>query len=163
MRYEPPWLVVARGFIGLKEVKGPKHNSTIVDWLNELGAWWSNDEVPWCGILPAICFKRTGYDIPTYYMRAKAWVEWGVRIHNPVLGCVVVFDRAGGGHVGLVVGIDNKGNPWVLGGNQKDTVSIALFDRQRVIAYRLPKGWDYSRSLIAPLVMAKAEFSRNEA
>ena len=53
-------------------------------------------------------------------------------LQAPTVGCVVVFEREGGGHVGLVVGADTKGRLLVLGGNQGDAVSIAPFDRSRV-------------------------------
>lgn len=42
------WVDEAFKNIGLREVKGPKHNPTIVGWLKRLGAWWKDDEAAWC-------------------------------------------------------------------------------------------------------------------
>lgn len=51
------WINTARQFIGLREVKGTKHNPTIIQMLDEMGkfsnearAWWRDDETPWCGL-----------------------------------------------------------------------------------------------------------------
>ena len=43
-----PWLKVAASHLGLKEIKGPQHNKTIIMWLEKLNAWWRDDETPWC-------------------------------------------------------------------------------------------------------------------
>lgn len=43
----------------------------------------------------------------------------------PELGCIVVFTRQGGGHVGFAVGRDKFGNLLILGGNQSDAMTIA--------------------------------------
>lgn len=138
MTIEPAWLVEARLHIGVKEIKGSVHNSVIAEWLNRLKAWWADDETPWCGVFAAHCMRTAGFAIPRYWMRAKAWLDWGCRINKPAHGCVVVFDRIGGGHVGFVVGSDRCGNLMVLGGNQGDAVSIKPFPRERVVGYRWP-------------------------
>ncbi|EDR9795743.1 TIGR02594 family protein, partial [Salmonella enterica subsp. enterica serovar Zongo] len=59
---------------------------------------------------------------------------------QPALGCVAVFTREGGGHVGFVVGQNEKGDLMVLGGNQSDAVNIRSFPRSRVSGYRWPVG-----------------------
>lgn len=60
----------------------------------------------------------------------------------PAQGCVVVFDRIGGGHVGMVVGETPTGNLLVLAGNQGDSVKISVFERNRATAYRWPVDTD---------------------
>ena len=45
---ELAWIAEARKHIGLREIKGSKHNLTILSWLKKLKAWWANDEVAWC-------------------------------------------------------------------------------------------------------------------
>jgi hypothetical protein len=52
---------------------------------------------------------------------------------------VVVFERKGGGHVGFLVGTDERGRLMVLGGNQGNSVNVAPFDRSRVLGYRWPQ------------------------
>ena len=59
---------------------------------------------------------------------------------RPPLGCVAVFGRDGGGHIGFVDSVNRDGSFNILGGNQGDTVSLRRFDRKRLIALRWPKG-----------------------
>jgi hypothetical protein len=76
---------------------------------------------------------------------------------------VLVFERAGGGHVGMYVGED-AGAYHVLGGNQGDAVSIAriakirLFTARRA-AWRSAQPSNVRRVLIA----AAGNLSKNEA
>jgi uncharacterized protein (TIGR02594 family) len=70
---------------------------------------------------------------------AKNFLKWGVPLGHPVVGCIAVFDRlGGGGHVGFVVGRDEYWRLMVLGGNQGDAVSIQPFVLSRVVGYRWP-------------------------
>lgn len=159
---EPVWLVLARQDIGLREVKGAQTAPKIAGWLQRLGAWWRDDETPWCGTAVAAWMQACNIDPPKAWYRAKAWAEWGSKITNPVPGCVVVFDRAGGGHVGLVVGKTPDNRLLVMGGNQGDAVSIVPFDRSRVIAYRWPVGRPLA-TIGLPVMASAAASSRNEA
>ena len=159
---EPAWITEARKYIGTAEIPGSKHNLTILNWLKSLKAWWQDDETPWCGVFVAHCMKVAGIPYPKLYMRAKEWATWGVALKKPAPGCVVVFERQGGGHVGFVVGVDERGRLMVLGGNQGNRVSIAPFDTARVIAYRAPA----NSALAGPMpVLASngAPLSTNEA
>lgn len=159
----PRWLRIAYKYDGLKETKGPKHNGTILGWLTSLEAWWYEDETPWCGTFVAIVMKEAHMEYPKLYMRAKAWLDWGRRISKPVLGCVVIFDRAGGGHVGFVVGRTLNGDLLVYGGNQRDAVCVSQFSPARVVGYRIPTGWNYAEAHAAPLRAVAQERSINEA
>lgn len=141
------WVAIARTFIGLREIKGPKHSPAIQKWLARLNAWWRDDETPWCGTFCAEVMSQAGIEPPKAWYRALAWADWGSALHRPLYGCIVVFSRAGGGHVGIVVGQDAVGNLQVLGGNQGDAVSIATFKRDRVVAYRWPTGAPLSDGL----------------
>lgn len=134
------WVDIARRYIGVREIKGPKHAAVILVWLAKLGAWWRDDETPWCGTFVAQVLTEAGVVPVKAWYRAMAWADWGSALHRPLYGCVVVFSRVGGGHVGIVVGQDPAGNLQVLGGNQGDAVSIATFKRDRVVAYRWPTG-----------------------
>ena len=77
-------------------------------------------------------------------------------------GCIVVFTRDGGGHVGFVVGQDKVGSLMVLGGNQGDAVNVKAFPRSRATAYRWPMGLPADVGAPLPL-LASAELSTNEA
>lgn len=155
------WVDEAYKHIGLKEIKGVKHNLTIKKWLSELRAWWSDDETPWCGTFAAHCIKSAGYPLPKHWYRAKDWLNWGVAITKPCFGCIVVFERAGGGHVGFVVGKDKSNRLMVLGGNQGDAVSIAPFDVSRVAGYRMPASVPSGKPL--PIIVSELQSSKNEA
>lgn len=49
-----------------------------------------------------------------------------------------MLTRTGGGHVGFYVRETDK-YVYILGGNQGNKVSIAGYDKGRIIAYRLPQ------------------------
>jgi uncharacterized protein (TIGR02594 family) len=155
------WIHEAKKHIGLKEVKGTGTNLTIKTWLSNLSAWWSDDETPWCGTFVAHCIKTAGYPLPKHWYRAKDWLNWGVEIKQPCYGCIVVFERSGGGHVGFVVGKDKLDRLMVLGGNQGDAVSISPFARSRVAGYRMPDKVVSNPNL--PIIISQAESSSNEA
>lgn len=135
---EPDWLIEARRHLGVAETPGPRHTPVIQSWLHKLRAWWQDDETPWCGVFVAACMDTVGHILPKNWMRARAWADWGIRLSAPVLGCIVVFERQGGGHVGFVVGRTVRGDLVVLGGNQGNKVSISPFSRDRVLAYVWP-------------------------
>ena len=155
------WLTEARKHIGLKEVKGVQTNLKIKSWLSNLRAWWSDDETAWCGTFVAHCIKTAGYPLPKHWYRAKDWLNWGIEISAPCLGCVVVFERIGGGHVGFVVGKDNTGRLMVLGGNQGDAVTVVPFQASRVAGYRMPVG-TFSRGAL-PTFTTNEKSSSNES
>ena len=137
-----PWLAVARNYIGTKEVPGSKDVApTIAKWLLSLHAWWRDDETPWCGVAVAAWMREAGIQqLPVHWYRAKGWLGWGITLTQPCVGCIVVFERPGGGHVGLVDGRDQFGRLLVIGGNQGDRVSRAAFETSRVLGYRWPSG-----------------------
>lgn len=164
MATEPIWLIEARRHLDVTEVPGPKHSPVIQSWLHKLRAWWNDDETPWCGVFVAACFDTVGITLPKYWMRAMAWSEWGTRLSAPVPGCVVVFERQGGGHVGFVIGRTATGCLMVLGGNQGNKVSIAPFGRDRVRAYVWPPGVPLPKhAMLTVLEPAGLQPSTNEA
>lgn len=131
----PPWMEVAIKELGVSEVPGPGNNPRIVDYHRSTSSGPSDDEIPWCSSFVNFCFKQAGIK-GTNSKAARSWLGWGYKITYPVFGCVVVTSRGTNpaqGHVGFWVG-----NGKILGGNQGDKVSIASFDRFRVLCYRLP-------------------------
>jgi uncharacterized protein (TIGR02594 family) len=69
---------------------------------------------------------------------AKDYLDYGKRVHGPVVGAIAITSRKGGGHVGVVTGIDQKGNPILVSGNHNHTVAEAAYPRGRVLGYVLP-------------------------
>lgn len=158
----PLWIQEGEKYIGLREIPGKAHAPQIIQWLIKLNAWWRDDETPWCGLFVAFCLMAAGIPIPKHWYRAKAYLDWGYPIDAPCYGCIVVFTRDGGGHVGFVVGKDELGRLMVLGGNQKNMVSIAPFNMSRVAGYRMPSAVYYAPRAL-PIIASTAASSTNEA
>lgn len=158
---KPRWLRLAEGYVGVREVRGPRHNPTIIRWLERLNAWWSNDEVPWCGVFCAAVMQEAGLPYPKLYMRAKAWSDYGALLRPDRLapGAILVFDRKGGGHVGFYVGED-AGFYYVLGGNQSNAVNVMKLGKSRLVASRWPRG---EPVIGKPVYMTGGMVSTNEA
>ncbi len=157
---EPLYLTEARKHIGLKELTGNNDHPLLLSWWTKLKITYLYKQA-WCGLFVAHCMQSSGMPLPKNWYRAKAWLEWGEKSNTPKLGCIVIFARTGGGHVGLVVGKDNSGRLLVLGGNQGNQVSIAPFDLSRVEGYRVPT--DFSLSSTLPIITSQAASSDNEA
>lgn len=162
MAGEPLWIVEARRHIGVREIPGKETAPVIAGWLRKLRAWWSDDATPWCGVFAAMCLQEVGLPIPQHWYRARAYLDYGEHIFTPVYGCIVVFARTGGGHVGFVVGRNEHGALMVLGGNQGDRVSIAAFDPARVLGYRWPDGVPRTGQPL-PRYLGNYPLSQNEA
>ena len=162
---ELKWIEIARSFIGTKEIRGPKTSPTISTMLSKLHAWWTDDETPWCGTFVANCLNEAGLKYPTKWMTARAYAEsgFGVKLEKPAYGCIVVFSRDGGGHVGFLVGQDKRGNLMVLGGNQGDMVKIAPFAKSRVLAYVWPSTYPTESRFRLPVLDSDGKLSTNEA
>ena len=158
---DPKWLRTARQYIGAAEIPGRETAPFISGMLQRLGAWWSDDEAPWCGTFVGFCLREQGLDIPRHWYRARAYLDWGVPLNAPALGAVVVYERGAGGHVGFVVGVDQSGRILTLGGNQGNRVSVAPFPRSRVLGFRYP----YAAAGLpaAPLIHSTAAASTLEA
>ena len=155
------WVDEARRHIGLTEIKGPQHNPEIVAmWKAIKRGGIRDDETPWCAAFVGACLERVGIQ-STRFEGARSYASWGEKLEKPVAGCVVVFSRDGGGHVGFVVGQDKASNLLVLGGNQADAVNVKAFPRSRVTAYRWPVGEPMPMGALP--VMAATAFSKSEA
>lgn len=145
----PPILLEALALYGTVETPGAPSNPVIDGWLVELilaGAvppWAGNvmtdDAVPWCGLLAAIAAHRAGCAVPDQFLRARAWTAFGAAVETPSVGDGLVFWRGKrhgtSGHVAFYVGEDDEAYH-VLGGNQRDAVSIMRIDRNRLLAAR---------------------------
>ncbi len=159
---EPVWVGEARRHIGEREIKGPAHNAKILGWwaaIKRRGI--RDDETPWCAAFVGGCLEAVGL-VSTRFESAASYLTWGVKLDSPEVGCVVVFSRAGGGHVGFVVGRDPSGLLMVLGGNQGDEVNVRAFGRERVTGYRWPAPVPLPEARPLPL-LAAGVVSKTEA
>lgn len=157
---DPKWLEVARGLVGLHEVAGSQHSPEILKFWREIRRGGiKDDETPWCAAFVGACLERAGIQ-SSRFESAKSYLQWGVPLNEPRLGCVVVFTRDGGGHVGFIVGRDSSGRLLVLGGNQGDAVNVKAFPLGRVSGYRWPAGQPVG---YPPPLLGAAELSKAEA
>ncbi len=157
---DPAWLAAARRYIGQREIKGVNHNPLILGWWKAIKRGGiKTDEVPWCAAFVGAMLEQVGI-VSSRFESAKSYLSWGMPLNDPAVGCVVVFNRDGGGHVGFVVGQTRHGLLLVLGGNQGDAVSIAAFTRDRVVGYR----WPMAVPLVAAsLPVGDGQLSTSEA
>lgn len=164
---DPAWLVQARKYLGQKEIAGPQHNPHVLRWWKAMGTAIKDDETPWCGGFVGGILAEVGITPAKNGAMARAWNSFGKKLDKPAVGCIVVFWRgtkAGtAGHVGFVVGRDQRGNLMVLGGNQGNAVSIAPFDTARVLGYRWPGIAPYESRYTLPVVNSNGKVSTNEA
>lgn len=160
-----PWMDYARTLIGVREIPGARHNPVIMGWIKglgrKLGITVKDDETAWCGTFVAHVLDKFGVEPPPIAVRAKAWLDWGRQLVGPRPGCVLVFGRAGGGHVGFYVGEDRTAYH-VLGGNQGNAVSITRIAKDRLLGMRWPFG-----VILPPInrvhLNPNGSLSRNEA
>jgi len=158
---EPRWLVFARRYSGLREIKGKGHAPEILAMWKAIGLPYQDDETPWCAGFVGFVLESVGIT-STRSAWARSYEGWGIKLPKPVTGCVVTFKRDGGGHVGFVTGRDQAGNLMVLGGNQADAVNIKPFSASRVTGYWWPKGEPLPDGSI-PTVASDGKLSTNEA
>jgi uncharacterized protein (TIGR02594 family) len=91
----------------------------------------------WCGAFMDMVLKQTGHKGGGNL--ARAYAKYGRRISGPQVGAIAVMARKGGGHVGVVSGIDASGNPIIISGNHNHTVAESVYPRSRIYAYVLPE------------------------
>ena len=97
----------------------------------------------WCGAFMDLVLKKTGH-APGSNL-ASDYAHYGTRVSGPQVGAIAVMGRRGGGHVGVVTGVDPNGNPIVLSGNTwnrstggRHTVAEGVYPRGRIYAYVMP-------------------------
>jgi uncharacterized protein (TIGR02594 family) len=92
----------------------------------------------WCGRFMNFVLERTGHR-GTGSDLARSFARYGSRLSGPQVGAIAVMARRGGGHVGVVSGIDAKGNPIIISGNHGHRVAEATYSRGRIYAYVMPQ------------------------
>ena len=91
----------------------------------------------WCARFMNMVLQKTGHR-GTGSDMARSFASYGHRVSGPQVGAIAVMGRRGGGHVGVVSGIDAKGNPIVVSGNHGRRVAESVYPRSRIIAYVKP-------------------------
>lgn len=127
---------IANNERGVKEVVGNTHNPRIIAYHATTTLKATTDEVPWCSSFLNWVMKEAKYPL-TRSAAAVSWATYGQPCELQ-LGCIVVFRRRGGNHVGLCVGFTPT-HIMVLGGNQANEVNVRPYPRADFIGARLPK------------------------
>jgi uncharacterized protein (TIGR02594 family) len=93
----------------------------------------------WCARFMNLVLQHTGHR-GTGSDMASSFARYGQRISGPQVGAIAVMGRRGGGHVGIITGIDAAGNPIMISGNNGNRVREAPISRGRIYAYVMPTG-----------------------
>jgi uncharacterized protein (TIGR02594 family) len=134
--HEARRLAVAKDPRGLAAMASASNNALIAEARKYLGGnptGWSSD---WCGKFLDMVLRKTGHRGGGNL--ARGYIKYGVRLAGPEVGAIAVFARKGGGHVGIVTGVDSNGNPIIISGNHNDRVAIAAYPASRALAYVRP-------------------------
>ena len=91
----------------------------------------------WCARFMNMVLQHTGHR-GTGSDMARSFASYGHRVSGPQIGAIAVMGRRGGGHVGVVSGIDARGNPILVSGNNGNRVREAPVSRGRIYAYVVP-------------------------
>jgi uncharacterized protein (TIGR02594 family) len=91
----------------------------------------------WCARFMNLVLQHSGFH-GTGSDMAASFAHYGQRVSGPQVGAIAVMGRRGGGHVGIITGIDASGNPIMISGNNGNRVREAPISRGRIYAYVMP-------------------------
>lgn len=124
---------------------GFSSNSLVTEARKYIGTNPTGRGSLWCGAFMDLVLKRTGHAGGGNL--ASAYAKYGRRVSGPQVGAIAVMGRNGGGHVGVVTGVDPNGNPIIVSGNTwsresggRRAVLEHAYPRGRIIAYVVPGG-----------------------
>jgi len=133
------WLDVASAEHGVAEVRGGE-TQRIIEYFRSTSYHASEDEVPWCAAFVSCVLDQCQLDNPAT-VTARRFLDYGVELRDWRPGCIAVLWRgsptASTGHVGFVVAAYGD-QICLLGGNQGDRVSLAIYPASQVLSYRWP-------------------------
>ncbi len=133
----PPWIDWALRELGrnVVEIPGPRHNARVLYYFGFTRYHAKADEIAWCSAFVCAALENAGVR-SSRSARASSYREWGIPCELKD-GAVCFFppadpDAGGSGHVGFYW----RGQ--LLGGNQRNRVSLADRDFTTVAAIRWP-------------------------
>ena len=112
-------------------------SSLIAEARRHLGGNPTDRRSLWCARFMNLVLEHTGHR-GTGSDMASSFAHYGQRIAGPQVGAIAVMGRRGGGHVGIVTGVDAKGNLTVISGNSSNRVREVPVSRGRIYAYVMP-------------------------
>jgi uncharacterized protein (TIGR02594 family) len=145
----PPWVRLAYADIGTEEtLDNGKLNPKVRDYFLHTTFPWAliNRKTAWCAAAMCAWLERSGFRSP-HSASSLAFLTWGEPCDPLFFGSVLVFSRpvsgtqpGNYGHVTLSVGHDER-DYHCLGGNQRNSVCIAEYQKPRLLGARLPLGF----------------------
>lgn len=129
-------LLKALEYYGIREYPGRGwNNPAIVAMIRKIFPWAKEDEIPWCSIFLNQVAEEAGYKGSGTAV-ARDWLNVGSKIPEPSPGDIAIFWRdhpaSWKGHVAIFIREYNS-SIWVLGGNQRNSVNIAPYSKDRLI------------------------------
>lgn len=132
-----PWLDLAVKEIGTLEGPGAFNNPAVVQYFADAVGHKQPDSVPWCAAFVGAMLRRAGWK-PWGNLMARGALRWG-RPTVPKPGAIVVFPRGRppSGHVAIVEWVEGN-RLHVVGGNQSDAVTRAIYPTSSALGFRWP-------------------------
>ena len=116
----------------------PAGSGLVADARRYLGGNPTGRGSLWCARFMNMVLQHNGYR-GTGSDMANSFAHYGTRVSGPQVGAIAVMTRGrGGGHVGIITGIDASGNPIMISGNNGNRVREAPVSRGRIYAYVMP-------------------------
>jgi len=123
--------------VGMASSGGFGSSNVVAEARRYIGGNPTSRRSLWCARFMNMVLERSGHH-GTGSDMARSFTSYGQRVSGPQVGAIAVMGRRGGGHVGVVSGIDAGGNPIVVSGNNGNRVREAPVSRGRIFAYVLP-------------------------
>ena len=125
---------------GMAAPGGYGSSSVVAEARRHLGGNPTGRGSLWCARFMNLVLQHSGYH-GTGSDMASSFAHYGQRVSGPQVGAIAVMSRGrGGGHVGIITGIDASGNPIMISGNNGNRVREAPISRGRIYAYVMPTG-----------------------
>jgi uncharacterized protein (TIGR02594 family) len=121
-----------------KEISGGLGSSSLVSEARRyLGGNPTSRRSLWCARFMNMVLEHTGHH-GTGSDMANSFARFGQHISGPQVGAIAVMGRRGGGHVGIITGLDARGNPIMITGNNGNRIREAPVSRGRIYACVMP-------------------------
>ena len=117
---------------------GSSSSSVVAEARRYLGGNPTGRGSLWCARFANMVLQHSGYR-GTGSDMASSFAKYGQRVSGPQVGAIAVMTRGRrGGHVGIITGMDARGNPIMISGNNGNRVREAPVSRARIYAYVMP-------------------------
>lgn len=139
-----PWMIEALRLLRTRDDPLRIDERGLLRLLHTVGSRFTLLGLPWCGFFVGHCLRSAlpGIELPRLYARARPWTNWG-RPAEPQLGAVMLFwhvhPRSPLGHVAFYWAEDEE-SFHVLSGNQRASIVIQRYPKDRLIGARWPEG-----------------------